>query len=199
MAKALYTPTQIVAKGNELTQELGREPSAWEVHKALGGKGNLNRIKDIWENRTADVAQISPTQDIPLPHEIQIRTGVVIEQMRNSMASIISDAVSTAQAAHNRQMVLAERDGQNQVSQLQQEIEYLNKVLEEREQEISAVSAELSRKQSAKPAARKQPPRAKPPARKSQRPPSRTAPLETPKRQDPSIEPRPAPEQGPSQ
>jgi len=199
MAKALNTPTQIVSKGEELAQELGCEPSPWQIHQALGGKGNLKRIKDIWENRDADVIQISPAHDFALPDETQAKTDAVIEQMRNSMASIIADAVSTAQAAHNRQMVLAERDSQNQISQLKQEIEYLNKVLEEREQEISAVSAELFHEQSAKPAARKQPPTAKLPAHKSQRPPSRTAPLEHSKRQGPPIEPQPAPEQGPTQ
>lgn len=198
MAKALYTPTQIVAKGNELACEIGREPSAWEVHKALGGKGNPGRVKDIWENRKAGATKTAPTHDIALPDAIQTRTGVVIEQMHQSMASIISDAVSNAQAAHNRQMVLAERDWQNQTSHLQREIDYLNKVLEEREQEINDISAELSRKQSAKPAARKQPLTAKPSAQKSQRPPSRTTPLENPKHRDPLPEPQPAPEQAPS-
>ena len=140
----------------------------------------------------------STAPDIALPDEIQTRTGVAIEQMRQSMASIISDAVSNAQAAHNRQMVLAERDWQNQSSHLQREIEYLNKVLEEREQEINEFSAELSRKQSAKPAARKQPSTAKPSAQKSQRPPSRTSPLENPKLRDPLPEPQPAPEQAPT-
>ena len=198
MAKALFTPTQIVAKGNELALKTGREPSASDIHKAFDNKGKYSRIKEIWENREQASNQTFPAREIALPDEIRTRTDAVIEQMHQNMVLIISDAVSNAQAAHNRQMVLAERDWQNQVGLLREEIEHLNTVLEEREQEISDISAELSRQRSAKPAARKQLSKAKPPAQKSQRPPSRTAPLEHPKRQGHSLEPQPAPEQGPS-
>jgi hypothetical protein len=146
MAKALHTPTQIIAKGKALALETGLEPSAWEIHKALGGKGNLSRFRKVWENRYVDATQTFPACETALPDETQAKTDAVIEQLRSSMTLIVSEAVSNAQAAHNRQMVLAARDGQNQINLLQQEIEYLNTVLEEREQEINAVSAELSRR-----------------------------------------------------
>ena len=199
MRKPLYTTTQIVAKGHELARELGRDPSPWQIHQAFDGRGNLSRVKEIWEARDVEIAQNLPALDVVLPDDIENRTTALIETIRRDMAQIIVDAVANTQAVHNRQIALAERDNQNEINLLRREIDYLTKVLGEREAEINDLSDALSCKKSPKPAAPKPPAKAQPVARKSPRRPSRTAPLVEPKQLDPSIVLPPAPEQGESQ
>ena len=195
MRTPLFTKNQIIAKGIELTQELGREPSAWEIHKALGGKGNVSRVKEIWDNREATPASGQTDANFLLPSGFEEQTDTVFTAFRQDLGQVLSAALANAQSSNNRLTALAERDRQEQVDGLRAEIDYLTAVLEDREKEITELSVALARAKPPKPASPKPPSKAKPAAQKSPRRASRTAPLVNPKGQGSSREPRPKPGQ----
>lgn len=158
-------------------------------------KGNVSRVKEIWDNREATPANGRTDADFILPSGFEEQTDTVFTAFRQDLGHMLSTALANAQSANNRLTALAERDRQDQVDGLRAEIDYLTGVLEDRENEITELSVALARAKPPKPASPKPPLKVKSVARKSPRRASRTAPLVTPKGQDPSSAPQSKPGQ----
>ena len=126
-SKALHSPEEIIAKGEEIERIQGPGVEPWTIYRELGGRGNFRRLEEIWKGHVASRAGL-PTRADPegpavdeLPEAIAAGLDMALEGARTAVRALFvgedqrrtAASVRQAQATECRHAdELADRDRQ---------------------------------------------------------------------------------------
>jgi hypothetical protein len=137
----IYSDEEIIETGENQSAQLGRQATATDIHKALEGKGNYQRIRELWENHLAKKGEEQP-QDTPLPDDAQNQISKAVTALEVSVETIVRGQIARMTEQTVRQFALRERDfamleaeHAKKVQALEEEIEYLTDCLDKLEAE----------------------------------------------------------------
>lgn len=145
MRKPYFTDAQIIKAGSDLEQVNGQTPTGWEVHKALGGKGNPGRVRDIWNARASNQEATRSEPETALPNEFLSRIDTVADVLRQDIGKIAQDLAGELFEEHLRQFSIQQRDHSSRMAELEfiiqelrQEVEYLEGLLDVEDRPLTA-------------------------------------------------------------
>lgn len=121
MRKPLHSEDDIIAKAQALEAKLGHAPSAWQVHEALGGRGNLKRLTQIVEDHQAGQAKNEAQPEIPLPLDIEAKLEAAMSTHREALERLAAQLVADLTSENLRQTSIQRREHQEQLRQFQAE------------------------------------------------------------------------------
>jgi hypothetical protein len=137
----IYSDEEIIETGENQSAQLGRQATATDIHKALEGKGNYQRIRELWENHLAKKGEEQP-QDTPLPDDAQNQISKAVTALEASVETIVRRQIARMTEQTVRQFALRERDfamleteHAKKVQALEEEIAYLTDCLDRLEAE----------------------------------------------------------------
>lgn len=144
----INTDEKIIETGEALSKKLGRETTATDIHKALGGKGKYARIREIWEDHLA-TRETEQHEDISLPDDVRDQidkaASIFDESMQNMVRGLISrmtDQTARQFALKERDFAMLEAEHATKVKALEEEVAYLTECLDQLEAENEVTDAE---------------------------------------------------------
>lgn len=144
MRKPIHTDEDIIQTGEALIAKLGRDVTATDIHKELGGKGKYARIRDLWDAHQEAREEVQDAE-IPLPDECQERISEAAASLQRSMEALVRSMIlrmteqSVRQSAiRDRDFALMETEHARQVRSMEAEIAYLTECLDERDAQAEA-------------------------------------------------------------
>ncbi len=123
MRKPTYSTEEIIAKGEALAIIIQGPVEPWRIHQELGGKGRLDRVRDIWVDHCADRKQIGQLNDVPLPADVENRLELASRTFRQEIDKIVAQMAAGLFEEHRRQSAIQQRDHSEQVIELTREID----------------------------------------------------------------------------
>ncbi len=138
--KALFQDQDIVAAGERLRAERpGGLVSAWDVLKALGGRGKLERVERIWTARlaeAAEVAEVPAVVETPLPPRLAEARDADLDRVASSLEAVrvvasslyattwtIADEIAQGRVAAERKTFSDQRDEYERQEALARELQ----------------------------------------------------------------------------
>jgi hypothetical protein len=146
--KAIFQDSDIIAAGERLRAERpGGLVSAWDILKALGGRGKLERVERIWAARVAEVAEVAEAPAVvetPLPPRLAEardsdldRVASSLDLVRGVVSSlyastwVIADEIAQGRVAAERKTYADQRDEYERREALAREIQEAAELREE--------------------------------------------------------------------
>lgn len=137
MRKPINSPAEIVAKGEELAGLAGSEVTPWQIHKALGGRGKLARVEEIWAEHLSAQSSTKPQRDVVLPEEAEGIIDEGLAELRGHLQNMLAGVISNMMDKQRLQISLMSRDHERELSAQREEIEYLRAHVDELEEQIN--------------------------------------------------------------
>lgn len=156
--KPIHSEEDIIAEATALESKLNRLPSPWEVHKALGKRGKLERVTEILEAHRSAAVEDAPCPEIALPVNVETQLDTAIAALRTALDRVTAGLASSLVDENRRQILLQQRDHLMQQHELQKEIRhlkdenvYLKELLEEAEADHDRCEAENAKTNASSP------------------------------------------------
>lgn len=121
MRKPLHSEDDIIAKAKALEAKLGHAASAWQVHEALGKRGNLKRLTQIVDEHYAGQAKNDAQPEIPLPLDIEAKLEAAMSAHREALERMAAQLVADLTSENLRQASIQRREHQEQLQQFKAE------------------------------------------------------------------------------
>jgi chromosome segregation ATPase len=146
--RAIYTDADIIVAGDRLRSERpGGLVSAWDILKALGGRGKLDRVERIWSARLAEAVEVAAAPAVvetPLPPRLAeardadlVQVATSLEAVKSVVANLyagtwtIADEIAQGRVAAERKTFSDQRDEYERREALAREIQEAAELREE--------------------------------------------------------------------
>ena len=141
---ATYSDEKIIETGISLSEISGRQATAAEIHKSLGGRGRYARVCDIWQAHL-DEAEEETTPDVPLPLDIDGKVSELCATVQQMAESIARNLIKQKDEELQRMLALKDRDfsvamaaAEEKLARLKEDNIYLRECLDRFEDEREA-------------------------------------------------------------
>lgn len=106
MGKAINSEEVIIAKGEELSKAKGEQVTSWEIHAALGVKGNYQRLENIWVEHLKQKALQVQAPEFVLPEHAAGVISDLTDTLRRGVETLVQ-GVMTKMADQNMRQAAA--------------------------------------------------------------------------------------------
>lgn len=145
-----FSDKEIIATGERLTAQFGRQATSTEIHKAFDGLGRHDRIREIWGTHLSS-KELDTKADIPLAASTLGQISDVVTVLEQSVQDLVQKLTREMSEQKVRQLDSLDQDIQRmkaehaeQLQVLQQENAYLADCLERYEAAEDAIETEVS-------------------------------------------------------